>query len=113
MSAEATQTDGGDEQNNDPQELADKHDGVGLGRDRLQGTFTYVVNFDDYDFDDADFPDSMTHKEFAKNLAVSRLNKELDAKFTIRQSGDNVVAEETDAWDSEEYRVMIRFETNC
>jgi len=105
----AQQTDAND--STERKELADKHEGASVTRERLQGTFEYEVTLTDSQINE--LPDRMTPEDFAENIATSRFNKELDPTFTVDPS-DALAKEETD-WtmnDERRFTVFVRFEKN-
>jgi len=73
-------------------ELADKHDDVGVGRQQFSGTFEYEVVMPTDKVDDVPY----TAAEFAQNIAKSRFRKETGASSLM---GVDTMASEEDSWD--------------
>jgi len=100
-----------DDDSNERKELADRHEGASATRERIQGAFEYNVVLTDEQVEE--LPDRLDALEFAKRIAVSRLNKELDPTFTVSES-DALAEEEIDyAMNGERrFTVLARFEQN-
>jgi len=77
-----------EEQTND---LADKHDGATVGREHTQATMEYNVTLTESQIDE--LPENVSAKEFATNLATSRCESELDLTFGVSRS-DAVASED-------------------
>lgn len=97
-----------DEADDEPAEVADRHDGVAVERDHIQATIEYEVDLGEH----ADeLPDTMDAREFARNLATSRAEKELDPTFPIHSN--DAVAQPTDRHrEPDTYTVLVRIKQN-
>lgn len=72
------------DESTEPQELADRHEGVAVSRESIQATMEYKVVLSTKQIDE--LPDNMSASEFAENVAASRMQKELDPTFSISPS---------------------------
>jgi len=100
-----------DEAQDEPQEMADRFDGVSATREHMQACFEYevVISKDEI----AELPDNHSPERFAQSIAVSRANRELDPTFSIDRS-DSMAQEEND-WScngERRYTVLVRFDQN-
>jgi len=103
---EGAHYDDADAQTDDePTELADRHDGAAVERERIQATFEYEVTLTDEQIDD--LPPNMDAAEFAENVAASRMGKELDPTFSISPS--DAIASETENFHGTDERVFDVF----
>jgi len=95
----------------EPTELADRHDGVTAEREQIQATFEYEVTVTEQQIDD--LPSNMDAGEFAENVAASRMNKELDPTFHIG-AGDAVASETENFYGTDErvFTVFVRVSQN-
>jgi len=85
-------------------ELVDKHDDVGVGRQQFSGTFEYAVVMPTDKVDDMPY----TAAEFAQNVAKSRFRKETGARSLM---GTDTMASEEDGWgmaDERRFTVWVR-----
>ena len=97
------------ESNDERTELADRHDGVAVDREHVQATIEYEVDLSEYDLDE--LPDAMGGRDFARNLATSRAEKELDPTFGIHSN--DAVAQPVDRHrEPDTYTVLVRIEQN-
>ena len=103
--------DDADATDDEPTELADRHDGATVSREQVQATFEYEVTLTDEQIDD--LPPNMDAAEFAENIAASRMNKELDPTFHI--GTQDAIASESDVWRGDEttiFDVFVRVSQN-
>jgi len=97
----------------EPTELADRHDGVAVERENIQATMEYTVEIEPETV--ADLPDRMNATELAENIAASRMNKELDPTFHISPSDAMASEVERPGLGKLEYReftVFVRVSQN-
>lgn len=102
-----------DATDDEPTELADRHEGATATREQIQATFEYEVALTEAQIDD--LPGNMNAAEFAENIATSRMNKELDPTFRISPS--DAIASEVEqpglsGLEVREFTVFVRVSQN-
>jgi hypothetical protein len=89
------------EAENTVDDLAQKHDGTAVTRERIQATVTYDIHLSEEKVDE--LPDDIVPEEFALNCAVSRVDAELDCQARKQRA----VIEETGHHGKTVYTVMV------
>jgi hypothetical protein len=92
-------------------ELADKHDGATISRERVSGTFEYEVVLTPEQCDE--LPSHMSADEFAANVARSRAEKELDPTHALHPSDVMAKEQTVQSIDGDRrFDVWVRFGQN-
>jgi hypothetical protein len=100
-----------DDEEEEHEELAARFDGADVDRQHISGTFEYEVTLTTEQIDE--LPDNDSPERFAKSIATSRFQKELDPTFSVNRS--QTLCEEEEDWSmngERRFTVLVRFDQN-